>query len=449
VTTPSGPGRVLLLAGSVGPERLPVRQDPREPRWFEPLHVRDARRARDRMANQVAAGADVIVAPTWQTHRRALVPVGETRQARAWTSAAVRVAREAVEVGLERRAEGAGEGDGRDADAEHDVGAPGVEARPGAAAPGAEVPPGAGAPGAQAPTPPPLPRPVPLVAASLPALDEISEPGVGRLLPRQAAGERDYRAQAGVLADQEPDVLLVEGQTTITELRMATDAAAGTGLPVWVAVAVPDLGADDLDQVVDALGDLEVAGLLLWGRPGPDIIELPTTWGGLVHGEADSEAWLDAGALLLGMLDGATPDRLSAIRAVIDQRERATVEAAQRVDDAWDEHVRRAAAMAQGGAALWIHGPEEAVPAPGELPTGFTWLVVNDQEAYQVPEGRSRLIVDRHGGQDAADRDARLLAEGGILAGAWIPVGSLDSELRVLTIDDRDGLRLAILRREG
>ena len=58
--------------------------------------------ARERLAAQLTAGADVVVAPTWLTHRRALLPVGETRQARAWTAAAVRVAREAIEIGLER-----------------------------------------------------------------------------------------------------------------------------------------------------------------------------------------------------------------------------------------------------------------------------------------------------------------------------------------------------------
>ncbi len=55
--------------------------------------------ARERIAAQVAAGADVVVAPTWLTHRRALLPLGETRRAAAWTADAVRVAREAVEIG--------------------------------------------------------------------------------------------------------------------------------------------------------------------------------------------------------------------------------------------------------------------------------------------------------------------------------------------------------------
>ena len=67
--------------------------------------MRDEGGARERLASQIVVGADVVVAPTWLTHRRALLSMGETRRAVEWTAAAVRVARDAVEVGLERRAE--------------------------------------------------------------------------------------------------------------------------------------------------------------------------------------------------------------------------------------------------------------------------------------------------------------------------------------------------------
>jgi hypothetical protein len=97
--------RCRLLAGSYGPERLPARPNSDHADWYLPLHLRDPATARDRITAQIAAGADVVVAPTWQTHRRALLPLGETRRAATWTAAAMVTAREAIEIGLERRAE--------------------------------------------------------------------------------------------------------------------------------------------------------------------------------------------------------------------------------------------------------------------------------------------------------------------------------------------------------
>ena len=189
--------RRLLLAGSVGPERVPARPSSDDADWYLPLHLRDESAARARLAGQISAGADVIVAPTWLTHRRALLPLGETRRVGAWSNAAVRLAREAIEVGLERREE--------------------------ALADTPEDDPGLG-------------RPQPLVAATLPALDDEPEAATGRLLPREAATERDYRDQAGALADAEPDLLLVEGQRDEEAARVALAEAVQTGLPVWARV---------------------------------------------------------------------------------------------------------------------------------------------------------------------------------------------------------------------
>ena len=189
--------RCRLLAGSVGPERIPARPDPDDTDWYLPLHLRHEQAARARIAAQVEAGADVVVAPTWLTHRRALLPLGETRRAAAWTAAAVRLGRQAVELGLERREERTAE---RADDDAADRG-----------------------------------RLAPLLAASLPALDDGTPGGEGRLLPREPATERDYRDQAGLIADAEPDLILVEGQPDEREGRIALAEAAQTGLPAWLA----------------------------------------------------------------------------------------------------------------------------------------------------------------------------------------------------------------------
>ena len=139
--------RRLLLAGSVGPERIPARTDPDDADWYLPLHVRDRATARERIADQVSAGADVVVAPTWLTHRRALLPLAETRRAAVWTADAVNVAREGVEAGLERRTEGPRQDEGE------------VQGQ----VQGHE---------------PPLARPVPQVAACLPVLGHDPDPAV-------------------------------------------------------------------------------------------------------------------------------------------------------------------------------------------------------------------------------------------------------------------------------
>nr|MBA3627696.1 homocysteine S-methyltransferase family protein [Chloroflexota bacterium] len=55
------------------------------------------------MTAQVAAGADVLLAHTFLTHRRALARVGEARRARQLTLSAVVLAREAAEQGRDRR----------------------------------------------------------------------------------------------------------------------------------------------------------------------------------------------------------------------------------------------------------------------------------------------------------------------------------------------------------
>ena len=39
--------RVLLLAGSVGPERIPARPDPDQADWYLPPHVRNEDAARE------------------------------------------------------------------------------------------------------------------------------------------------------------------------------------------------------------------------------------------------------------------------------------------------------------------------------------------------------------------------------------------------------------------
>lgn len=429
---PAGPRHHLLLAGSFGPERIPARPDAEQPAWHEPLHVRDARSARDRLSSQVAVGADVILAPTWLTHRRALLPTGETRRARAWTAAAVRIAREAVEVGLERRA-AAGAG----------------AAGSGAAGSGGFA---AGAAGSAATTGSPA-RPQPVVAACLPALDDDPDLGTGRLLPREAASERDYHDQAGLLADAEPDLLFLEGQATLASLRLAIDAAGGTGLPSWVAL--PRAGGVEagLEAWLDLARESNAALTLLPGTPDAGRPGLESAWGRLVSdpaaiGEDTISSWLAAGAAAVGVLDRATPDHLVPIRAAIDAYQPAELGAAEAAEARWWRHVRHAAAMAPGGGALCLSGSGTRESLAPRLPAGFEWLIVDPSEAGVLPAAHFCLVVDPGERPVAPSLRAALLEEGGVLVVAEGASGLPTDELRLLVLDDTAEPPLAILRRE-
>jgi S-methylmethionine-dependent homocysteine/selenocysteine methylase len=449
-----------LLAGSFGLERTPVRPDPMLPDWHEPPHVREPRAARGRLAAQVVAGADVIVAPTWLTHRRALLPVGETRQARAWTAAAVRLAREAVELGLEQRAEEASraeEAAGAEEPSRVEEASRATEAS--RTEETAEVDEAAEVDETAEARSPGLPRPQPLVAAVLPPLDQAPDDADGRQLPREAAGQRDYHDQAGLLADAEPDLLLIESPVSGDPLRSALEAASDTGLPIWVALTGGTAVRSRTETVLDLLKTFGVDVALL---TAPLIAATPRpargTWGGLLtrhlpHGAELVERWLDDGAEVVGLLDGATRAALRPVRAAIDGVERSHVRELERAGVRWRSHVERAASMAPGGGALWLRSSAAAAAPPaGGLPPGFEWLVLDRAELSHLPGGRFRLIVDPAAEPGSTAAAARLLDDGGILA-ARLPsltvgLGAGEVRLRLIELDDREPPLLAILRRE-
>ena len=393
-------GRRPLLAGSLGPERIPARPHPDEADWYLPLHVRDEAAARERIAAQVTLGADVVVAPAWLTHRRALLPLGETRRAADWTTAAVRVARQAVELGLEHREEAL-------ADAPED------DIRRG--------------------------RPAPRVAAPLPALDDDPEPETGRLLPREAATERDYRDQAGVLADAAPDLLLVEGQRAQADARVAIIQAVDTGLPTWAALRPTALSADGVAGWLEWAGASGLQRLLLPGAPAAatPAAESSLAWGAVATSTDVATRWLELGAGAIGQLDGATPAVLQGLRRTIDDYERAAVDAERAAGRRWRDTLHRAAAMAPGGVAAWVgERPDET------LPQGFDWVVIDPLAMHELPPDRFRLLVVV---PPADPRPAaRSVDRGGILVCQATP--GLD--LRLLELDDASAPPLAAYRRE-
>lgn len=418
-----------------------MRVDAEDPRWFEPLHVRDPRAARSRIADQVAAGADVVVAPTWQTHRRALLPVGETRRAREWTARAASVGREAIEEGLERRA-AESTADERVADVE---------------APG----PGQG-------DLPRSERPAPLLAGVLPPLDAEPEPGSGRLATAESAAERDYRDQAGLLGDAEVDVILIEGQGTVAAASTALEAVTATGLPAWIA-AIPRLFPrhpedGSLQRWIDTSVQFGAGALLApasGSAAGEQIIammarglgETGLRWGCQIQASslgADADGtvdeWVQAGAELFALLDGATTAAIEGLRAAIDRVERMEDAVAAAERHRWWSFVEDAARMAPGGVALWIIG-EQAHDGDDRRPPGFDWVTSTKSDLPQMPLDHFRFIVDAAGSADVRPLGP-LLEDGGLLVTQLGGVRPHEPALRLLRVDESGDPAQLLFRRE-
>lgn len=345
-----------ILAGAPALDRRAFPRPGSVPRWFEPFHIRQPQVARGEVAAQVVAGADVVVAPAWLTHRRALEAVGESRRAQAWTNAAVRLAREAVEAGLERAGRG--------------------------------------------------PETV-LVAAPLPDVAARRDHATGRRLPASASAERDTHDQAGILADTGADLLLVERRSSFEATRRATEVAAETGRPTWTTIPIADAagapplaerlavlvtsGAEgvllDVGDPTDPSGIIEPLARVIGATAAPMglVAEAPP----LPGTEEDLDACLQVGTCVLGIVAGADPDALRPLAAARDRlltgvRERVDAERASLT--AW---ILGAARRAPGGRALWL-GPREV-----ELPAGFDWTAVGASHVtlQGLPEAVFRLVI--------------------------------------------------------
>jgi S-methylmethionine-dependent homocysteine/selenocysteine methylase len=133
--------------------------------------------------DDAAAGADLLTAATFRTHRRSLARAGREGDAARWTRDAVRLAREGGERGRRRAAES-------------DRG-----------------------------------RPV-FVAGSLAPLEECYRP---ELVPDDETLAREHAESAEHLAAAGVDLVLVETMNTAREAVAASRVAAATGLPVAVS----------------------------------------------------------------------------------------------------------------------------------------------------------------------------------------------------------------------
>ena len=283
-------GTPLLLDAATGTELQRRGADTRLPLWSARALVESPGLISAIHKDEVAAGAEVLTANTFRTHRRTLEKAGLGGRSRELTLLAVRLAREA--------AEGAGR----------------------------EV----------------------FIAGSLSPLEDCYRPD---LVPEDEALEREHRDQAESLAAAGVDAILVETHNTVRELVAAVRAARATGLP-FVASMVTDgtgrlLSGEIIGDAARALLPLAPDAIsincvparrlaadlerLAAAAPGVPLgaygnLGLPEDESGWTFADellpeaysAEARRWLTIGARLVGGCCGTTPAHTAALRYAIN-----------------------------------------------------------------------------------------------------------------------------------
>ncbi len=280
-------GPPLLLDAALGTELERRGAAGPPPLWSAEALLRDPGAVSALHEAEVAAGAEILTANTFRTHRRTLAKAGRERDARFWTQRAIALAREAAR---------------------------------GAA------------------------RPV-FVVGSLSPLEDCYRP---ELVPDDAALRAEHGAQADELARAGADAILVETQNTVRELAAAARAAKATGLPVIASIVTDGakrlLSGEPIAAAVDALSKISPdalaincvparalahdLGALEYAAPGAVI----GAYGNVGHPGPDGSAeqvspeeyaalareWLRAGARLVGGCCGTTSEHTAALRSMLD-----------------------------------------------------------------------------------------------------------------------------------
>ena len=282
-------GRPVLLDSAMGTEleRRGMRSD--LPLWSARALLEAPELVLTIHRENVAAGAELLTANTFRTHRRTLKKEGRGDRAAELTWSAVALARRA-----------AGEGG----------------------------------------------RPV-FVAGSLSPLEDCYRPD---LVPDPGALEREHGEQARSLASAGADAILVETQNNVAELVAAVRAAKATGLPVVAsmitdgdgrllsgesigvaaaalaplepdAVAINCVPAEslraDLRCLADALPGYPLAAYGNLGKPGAKLGQFTLELSPEDYARVAS-SWLEAGARIVGGCCGTTPGHTAALRRLLD-----------------------------------------------------------------------------------------------------------------------------------
>jgi S-methylmethionine-dependent homocysteine/selenocysteine methylase len=264
--------------------------DTRLPLWSARALLETPDLVREIHREEVAAGADVLTANTFRTHRRTLAKGALAERSRELTALAVRLARDT-------------------ADARGDA----------------------------------------FVAGSLSPLEDCYRPD---LVPEDTTLEREHREQAESLAEAGVDLLLLETHNTIRELAAAARAAKATGLPFVASMVTDGAGrllsgeaiedavralepfdpdalaincvparrlAVDLKHLAESAGDLLLAA---YGNLGLPDDESGWRFRDELSPEAYAEVargWLSLGARLVGGCCGTTSLHTAALRSALDR----------------------------------------------------------------------------------------------------------------------------------
>ncbi len=284
-------GRPLLLDAAMGTELARRGANTALPLWSAWALLEAPEAVFSVHGDAVSAGADVLTANTFRTHRRSLAKAGLGDRAQDLTSLAVALARRAARRSVR------------------------------------EV----------------------FVAGSLSPLEDCYRPD---LAPEESILLAEHREQAQALARAGVDLILAETHNSVRELSAAVRGAAETGLPI-VASMVTDgkgrlLSGEGLDDAAREIahlapdvigincvpaahlsGDLALVARALPGWPlgasgnlGPPSDAEQTRFAEEIEPGAYAalaRGWLSLGARLIGSCCGTTSAHTAALRALLDE----------------------------------------------------------------------------------------------------------------------------------
>ena len=195
-------------------------------------------------------------------------------------------------------------------------------------------------------------RPV-LIAGSMSSFLPKGDPTV---TPSYEAAFSDYREQSRVLAEAGVDLILLEMMTRTVDIRAAVDAAVETGLPVWLGLSVittdgelflglrQKWGRERVAEAVDAAGPNRVSAMFIMHTPVEDtavgLRELRRRVSGPVGAYAHAAGkeapeirgvspedylknameWVDLGAQIIGGCCHTAPDHVRALSRSLPRR---------------------------------------------------------------------------------------------------------------------------------
>ncbi len=288
--------RPILLDGATGTELNRRGVDTGLPLWSANALLQAPDVLRQVHMDYLAAGAEVITANTFRTHRRTLARAGLGDRAPELTYLAIQIARQATSLY-------AGHPKGRS-------------------------------------------TPDAFIAGSLAPLEDCYSP---ELVPPQEECEREHAEMARNLAEAGADLILIETMNTVREAEAAAEAARQTGLPFAVSfVCRADGRLFSGETVVDAAHALERFGPRMLGincTPTPSIHhplrELRAATHLPIYGYANvghtddiqgwtntddvspdeyaalAHRWLTLGLRMVGGCCGTTPAHIRALRNIL------------------------------------------------------------------------------------------------------------------------------------